>query len=195
MEAISARFAPFPPRRFFISARPSAWKWITENSQNVPCTCKDQDFKLYRFCRINNTLHLYPIWFVTDCDPSRLAISKVVDPLCHGESKIRILITSWTPEPQMQLHRTPWRTCLCKLTPRKTVSLTLTRKDTSQRTDDALISYESCYMMDQMTCWSTAASAARGCLPLLFGIWILLSHKAANLPVEVPCSWAILEIS
>ena len=34
MEAISARFAPFPPRRFFMSARPSAWKSTVQSRRN-----------------------------------------------------------------------------------------------------------------------------------------------------------------
>ena len=98
MEAISARFAPFPPRRFFISARPSAWKWITENSQNVPCTCKDQDFKLYRFCRINNTLHLHPmvcdpLWPFTPC---HLQSRRPTLPWRKQNSNLDHLVNSWT---------------------------------------------------------------------------------------------------
>ena len=177
MEAISARFAPFPPRRFFISARPSAWKSEAgkENSQNVPSKCKDysdyrsiilqdQQFEIHL-----NTLHLHPMVG----DPSCLAISKVVDPLCHGESKIRILITSWTPEPQMQLQRTRsdapvFASWLRGKT--ASVSESLTRNDTShvQKIDDALIS-------DELNDLSTAASAARCCLPFLFARYLDLA--------------------
>ena len=52
MEAISARFAPFPPRRFFISARPSAWKSMIQsrrNREHVFCKGKGLQFFCFFF--------------------------------------------------------------------------------------------------------------------------------------------------
>ena len=106
MEAISARFAPFPPRRFFISARPSASKpardlqpkefvktW-TSKTRNLELgqdsrTCKD--FIFWDLLKLGQQPSECHISFQLQ-KASRLAISEVVNPLCHGERKSQGLL-------------------------------------------------------------------------------------------------------